>query len=221
MTADVPQPYYDHAGIKIFHADCREVFPLLEPMEIIVSDPPYGISHSSNHGASWNGKRIPNDHDTSLRDWLVDRIDGRPAAIFGTWKVSPPQGVIACLVWDKGPAFGMGDLSVPWKGSWELIWIFGQGWHGSRDEGVLRGHLVVSWETRGRRHPHEKPVSLIAALLNKAPEGAVLDPFCGSGTTLLAAKNMGRKAIGIELDEKYCEIAARRCDQEVFEFSDV
>ena len=72
----------------------------------------------------------------------------------------------------------------------------------------------------GRMHPTEKPVSLVAALLDKSPPGVVLDPFMGSGTTLRAAKDMGRKAIGIEIDERYCEIAANRMAQECLPFDD-
>jgi len=67
----------------------------------------------------------------------------------------------------------------------------------------------------GRKHPHEKPRSLFKYLLQKMPDGKVVDPFMGSGTTLRAAKDLGRKAIGIEIEERYCEIAAKRLAQEV------
>ena len=119
------------------------------------------------------------------------------------------------MVWDKGPASGMGDLTLPWKCSFELIWILGHGWVGRRDEGVLRGHITVTWASKGRVHPNEKPVSLLRAILAKAPGETVLDLFAGSGTTLRAAKDLGRKAIGIEIEERYCEIAAKRLAQEV------
>jgi site-specific DNA-methyltransferase (adenine-specific) len=109
----------------------------------------------------------------------------------------------------------MGDLSFPWKMSWEEIYVLGNGFTGKRDEGVLHGHLVVSWESRGRTHPHEKPVSLMTYLIGKTDADWVLDPFMGSGTTLRAAKDLGRKAIGIEIEERYCEIAAERLSQEV------
>jgi hypothetical protein len=118
-------------------------------------------------------------------------------------------------VWDKGPASGMGDLSIPWKLSWELIFVCGDGFHGARDEGILRGHSVVTWASLGRKHPNEKPVTLLRALIAKCPEGVILDPFMGGGSTLVAAKDLGRRAIGIEIEERYCEIAARRCSQEV------
>ena len=115
------------------------------------------------------------------------------------------------LVWDKGPATGQGDLSFPWKASWDLIYIRGKGWVGHRDPGVLSGHTVISWESRGRCHPHEKPVSLVAYLLQKLPEARlVLDPFCGSGTTCVAAKQLGRRYIGIEIDPKWARVARER-----------
>lgn len=213
------EPYYEHAGVTIYHGDCREIAVSLGQEDVVLSDPPYGIQHSSGHGASWQNTHIANDHNTDMRDWLVKETTGLSMAVFGTWKVCPPLNARSCLVWDKGPASGMGDLSMPWKPSWDLIWIFGDRWMGRRDEGVLRGHIIVSWETKGRFHPHQKPVSLLQAILKKAPAGMVFDPFMGSGSTLIAAKHLGRKSIGIEIEEKYCEIAAKRLGQEVFSFS--
>ena len=113
----------------------------------------------------------------------------------------------------------MGDLSFPWKPSWELIYIRGNAWRGSRDEGVLRGHVQVSWETQfkgsgereARSHPHQKPVSIIEVLLRKIdPDCVVLDPFMGAGTTGVACANLGRSFIGIEIEPKYFDIARRR-----------
>lgn len=217
------KPYYEHSGIVIYHGDCREILPNLESSgqgRVIVCDPPYGISHSSSYGASWQDTMIAGDADAQLRDWIVSTcFPGSPMAVFGTWKVARPTEARAVLVWDKGPAFGMGDLSFPWKNSWEEIYILGDGWEGRRDEGVLRGHIVLSWESKGREHPHEKPVSLLKHLIGKNRAGLVLDPTCGTGTTLVAAKELQRSAIGIEIDERYCEIAARRLSQQVLDFS--
>lgn len=210
------KPYYDHGGIQIFHGDCREILPQLPPVDLVLTDPPYGISHKSGYGASWQNTTIQNDDSTNARDDVLLWAAGIPWAVFGTWKTPPPTEARGALVWDKGPAFGMGDLSFPWKPSWEIIYVGGDGWSGRRDEGVLRGHLVVSWESKGRKHPHQKPVTLMSYLLSRQPEAAaILDPFMGSGTTLRAAKDLGRKAIGIEISEAYCEIAAKRMGQEV------
>ncbi len=115
----------------------------------------------------------------------------------------------------------MGDLTFPWKLSFEEIYVIGNGFRGRRDESVLRGHRVFTWESgpaldgNGRKHPNEKPVSLCGYLISKTDAHTILDPFMGSGTTLRAAKDLGRRAIGIEIEEKYCEIAAKRLSQGV------
>ena len=197
---------------RLILGDCISVMPTLGRFDAVVTDPPYGISHSSNHGASWQGKQIVNDADTSVRDAALVAFEN--VAAFGTWKTPPIERTKGCLVWDKGPAFGMGDLSFPWKGSFELIYVRGKLWHGFRDEGVLKGHIQVSWESKGRAHPHQKPVSLIEALLTKLPPVAtVLDPFMGSGTTLVACQKLGRFGTGIEIDPDYFDIACRRVDE--------
>jgi DNA modification methylase len=211
--------YYEHNGIEIYHGDCREVLPQIGPVDLVLTDPPYGHSYSSNHGASWEGTVIENDGDTSLRDWLIQSTPKTPMIIFGTWKLPRPASIKALLIWDKGPAFGMGDLAFPFKNSFEEIYLIGEGWTGKRDEGVIKGHLMVSWESKGRCHPNQKPVSLVRYLLSKIKARTVIDPFMGSGTTLRAAKDLGLKAIGIEIDERYCEIAAKRLSQEVLSFA--
>jgi len=105
----------------------------------------------------------------------------------------------------------MGDLSIPWKPSWEEIYIIGKGWRGFRDEGVLKGHFVPARLIMGRYHPNEKPVSLIKHLIEKLPKNfTVLDPFMGSGTTGVACVQTGRNFIGMELDPTYYAIAEKR-----------
>ncbi len=125
------------------------------------------------------------------------------------------------LVWDKGPLVGGGgDRATCWKFTWELIQVGGFGrLCGQRDESVLRFHVGQSdsyW------HPTQKPLPLLSYLIEKltTPSATVFDPFMGSGTTLRAAKDCGRNAIGIEIEEAYCEIAARRLAQGVFAFEE-
>ena len=212
----LPGPYYDDGnGIVIYHGDCREILPHLPKVDLVLTDPPYGINHASGHGASWEHTCIEGDESTDLRDQVITFYDNTPMLIFGSWKRPKPEHTRQVLIFDKGPAFGMGDLSFPWKNSFEEIYVLGDGWEGSRDEAVLRGHMQVSWESKGRVHPNQKPVSLLAYLMSKHPAQTILDPFMGSGTTLRAAKDLGRQCIGIELEEKYCEIAAKRLSQEV------
>ncbi len=197
--------YYQDSAVTIYHGDCREILPQLElpTIKLMIADPPYGQNYKSNYGASWSGTVIEGDSSTLLRDEIIN-FWHHPAYVFGTWKVERPNNIRQILIWDKGPAFGMGDLSFPWKNSFEEIYVI--------------GHLCVSWESQGRFHPNQKPLSLMTYLMNKHPAPLILDPFMGSGTTLRAAKDLGRKAIGIEIEEKYCEIAARRMGQEVLDF---
>ena len=219
----LPTPYYhdEAAGIMIYCGDARLILPALKKADLMVTDPPYGIAHATNFsvrgmgGASWIGTEIANDGDTSTRDQVLEMMTGTPAIVFGTWKRSRPAGTRSVLIWDKGPASGMGDLSFPWKGSWEEIYVIGSGFVGSRDEGVIKGFTEVTWESKGRAHPNQKPVKLIRYLLSKHPGHTILDPFMGSGTTLRAAKDLGRRCIGVEIEEKYCQIAVRRLEQSV------
>lgn len=219
----LPTPYYhdEAAGITIYHADCREILPLLEPgsVDLVLTDPPYGISYQSGMTGHDGGTALPGivgDNDSSLRDYVLCTIDC-PAIVFGTWKIQKPRGCRAVLIWDKGDHVGMGDLTLPWKPNTEEIYIIGGGFAGHRGTSVLRYNAPTTWNSThfGRVHPHEKPVALLSALLSKHPAQTILDPFMGSGTTLRAAKDLGRKAIGIEIEERYCEIAVKRLAQQV------
>jgi site-specific DNA-methyltransferase (adenine-specific) len=209
------QPYYDDGRVTIYHGDCREILCAIEA-DVLVTDPPYGIDHSSNRpGAPRRGRAIIGDADTATRDAVLAQWGERPSIVFGSWR-NPPQTVRGVLVWDKGGHVGMGDLSFPWKQNWECIFVAGEGFAGQRGTGVLRHNALPPWGGV-ITHPHEKPVELLRALLLKCPPGVILDPFMGSGTTLRAAKDHGRQAIGIEIEERYCEIAARRCAQDVLD----
>ena len=195
----------------LYLGDCLEILPTLDKVDAVITDPPYGIAHSSSHGASWQNTRIAGDADTSARDAAIEGFD--VVAAFGTWKTPPIPNTRGALVWDKGPAFGMGDLSFPWKPSFELIYIRGKGWEGKRDEGVMRGAVIVSWESHGRVHPHQKPDWIAEELMRKLPNAkTILDPFMGSGTTGVACANLGRKFIGIEIEPKYFNIACERIE---------
>ena len=201
-------PYYDHAGITIYCGDCREILPLVEA-DVMVTDPPYGCSATTGRGGEYDGFLIVGDVDTAARDSVLSLWSG-PAILFGSPRISRPS-CRSVLVWAKGEHTGMGDLSFPWKPDYEEIYIIGDGFAGARTSSVLQYNARTD---SGRMHPTEKPVVLMANLIRKCPPGAVLDPFMGSGTTLVAAKQLGRKAIGIEISERYCEIAAKRLAQE-------
>lgn len=200
------KPYYDHGGVTIYHGDCREILPHVSA-DVLVTDPPYGMNYESG----WSGASIANDNSTEARDAVLSLWGGRPAIVFGRWSVEKPAETRQLLIWDKGDWPGMGDLSLPWGPSTEEIYVLGEGFHGRRSGQIIRDPHRPS----GLGHPNEKPVGLMEKLVSKCPAGTVLDPFMGSGKTLLAAKNLGRRAIGIELEERYCEIAVRLLSQEV------
>jgi len=210
--------FYSDDYVTIYHGDCRDVLPLVDA-DVLVSDPPYGIEHKSNRpGAPRRGKEIANDDSTSLRDWVLTFWGDKPSVVFGTVKAEFPATYRGVLIWDKGGHVGMGDLKFPWKQNWEMIFVNGQGFTGRRGTGVLSFNAIAPWAGK-IQHPHEKPVALMQELVAKCPEGCIVDPFAGSGSTLEAAKLNNRKAIGIEVEERYCEIAANRLRQGVFDFA--
>ena len=200
------KPYYEASGITIYHGDCREVLPSVRA-DVLVTDPPYGISYSSG----WQERPIHGDGDISAREFVLSVWGEKPALVFGHWRSFPPTNTKMQLTWDKGDWPGMGDLSLPWGPSTEEIYVLGGGFHGNRGGSVVR----VDREVGATIHPCEKPIDLMLNLITRCPDGIVLDPFMGSGTTLVAAKQLGRRAIGIEIEERYCEIAAKRLAQEV------
>lgn len=212
------KPYFERAGITLYHGDCREVLPgLKDGAAVVVTDPPYGVALNMGWGGRHGDCEIAGDGDTAVRDAALGLCACMPCVVFGSWKIARPPDVRALLVWEKGEHTGMGDLSIPWKPNTEEIYIIGSGFLGPRTSSVLRHAAVTGCvgEVTSRHHPTEKPVSLMQALLAKCPPGVILDPFAGSGSTLVAALRMQRKAIGIELEEKYCEVAAKRIEREL------
>lgn len=210
-------PYYQDDAVTLYHGDCLELADVWTDADVLVTDPPYGYGHVSNRADTAWPEAIANDSDLAARDRVLHLWGTRPALVFGSWKRARPEGTRALLVWDKGLASGMGDLSMPWKPNTEEVYVLGSGFAGHRGSSVLTGHTVVTWASKGREHPNMKPQSLMEALIAKCPPGIVADPFSGSGSTLVAAKALGRKAIGVELDERYCETAARRLAQGVLD----
>ena len=216
------KPYYEADGITIYHADCRDVDAWDVCDGVMVTDPPYGMAHRSGMKGAFGECSIRGDESTAARDAVLARWSPRPALVFGRWSVPRPAGTRHVLTWDKGDAVGMGDLSLPWKPSTEEVYVLGVGFTGKRNIGsVLRFQGIGPYQqARGARvHPTQKPVELLHHLIVRCPPLAVVvDPFMGSGSTLVAAKNLGRKAIGIEVEERYCEVAANRLAQGVLDF---
>lgn len=219
------KPYYEQDGITIYHGDCREILPEVGPVDLVLTDPPYGIALDTDNSrfsggtkgniakrgngvGSASGKPITNDDRPFDPSFLLDY--GKHQVIWG-WNNYPdklPRG--ACLVWLKrnDEAFGsfLSDAETAWMSK-------GHGVYCKRD---LSNNAIAN----ERVHPTQKPVSLMRWCLEFFPKAeTVLDPFMGSGTTLRAAKDLGRKAIGIEIEERYCEIAVKRLQQSVMVFA--
>lgn len=212
-------PYYQDDAVTIYHGDCRDVTEWLQA-DVLITDPPYGMSYVSNFSKYGSTPPIAADGSTEIRDRVLCMWGERPALVFGTWRVERPAATRHLLVWDKGDSPGMGDLSIPWGHGHEEIYLLGSGaFTGPRRTNVLR-HRTLSAGAHDRPdHPTPKPTGLMRDLI-ACTSGVIADPFAGSGSTLRAAKDLGRKAIGIEIEERYCELAARRCAQEVLDLGD-
>lgn len=224
------EPYYSDALVTLYHGDCRELDAWLAA-DVLVTDPPYGMGYES-HAAKKYAHRVRSgsltitvegDKTTELRDGMLARWgDGKPALVFGTWRVYKPVGVQATLVWDKGDSPGMGQLELPWGNSHEEVYVLGpvgneNGWRrgaNGRMASVIRVNGLASQHPDRNGHPTPKPVGLLERLMVECPPGSIADPFAGAGSTLLAAKNLGRTVIGVELEERYCEVIAKRLCQD-------
>jgi len=199
----------------LYLGDCREILPTLPKADVVITDPPFGIRYQSSQRESglWKaGKTITNDHDTTCRDEALAMLAGVPALVFGSRRAPQPEGTRMTLIWDKGPALGMGALDLPWKPSYEEIYVIGKGFHGRRDGAVIYCPPVQSMAKNGREDPNEKPIRLLSMLLDKSPAGTVCDPFMGSGSTGVACVMAGRPFIGIEIEPAYFDIACRRIE---------
>jgi DNA modification methylase len=207
------QPYYQDESVTLWHGDCLEVDAWLTA-DVLVTDPPYGMAHVSG----WQPRPIAGDETTGVRDRALSAWGDRPALVFGRWSEPRPVNVRARLIWDKGEWPGMGDLKFPWGPSDEEVYILGSGWTGKREGTVVRANRLTG--SMASDHPTPKPVALMERLIAKAPKGIIADPFAGSGSTLVAAKALGRHAIGVELEERYCEVIANRLSQGVLDLTD-
>ena len=231
------KPYYERNGIQIWHADCREVLPTLAAgsVDLIVTDPPYGQGYESGWRADSFGP-IAGDTNVDvalagIRAALRCLRHHRHIYMFGRYDLSKlPLTEAAELIWDKG-LMGAGNLTSAWGTQHEYIQFTvyrpsaanradGQGRLAARLRrgSVLRHPRANSGQVR---HPTEKPVPLLRELIESSScfGEMVLDPFAGVGSTLVAAQLEGRRAIGIEIEERYCEIAARRLAQDVLPFA--
>lgn len=207
-------PYYQDDLVTLYHGDCREVTAWLEA-DVLLNDPPYGISWSigtNNAAKSQAHAGIANDTDTSVRDWILEAWGDRPGVVFGAWGAPFPMPHKQILVWRKPVDAGVVGSVTGYRRDTELIFLTGP-WpqRNSSRSSVLETNGGKAAYLSG--HPHAKPTGLLERLLEWT-EGTVADPTAGSGSSLVAAKMLGRPAIGIEVEERYCEMAAKRLTQD-------
>lgn len=217
-------PYYSDEFVTLYLGDCREIDEWLSA-DVLVTDPPYGVAWKSGGTTSYrNGKavtqeivQIKGDDTPEIRDAALLAWGDRPAIIFGSWRIARPPKVAHRLIWHK-IGRNPGPLNAAWFSTDEEIYVIGKGFVGAPHPTVYPTTENRAQEPKKHGHPTPKPVALMEALVAKCPMGTIADPFTGSGSTLIAAKALGRKAIGIEIHEPYCEIAANRLSQDAFDF---
>ena len=222
--------YYQDEHVTLYHGDALEIDAWLEA-DVLVTDPPYGMSHqprgSYNPATGITHKpkvadKVHGDKTTEVRDSVLAAWGDKPAMVFGTWRQPRPADVRHRLIWWK-----QGQPPGPARASFMLqdeeIYVLGKGWIETSPpmRTVIATNEHRSLEVTKIGHPTPKPLSLMEVLIDRAPNGVIADPFAGSGSTLVAARNLGRKAIGVELEEKYCEIIANRLSQQAFDFETI
>lgn len=207
--------YYQDDLVTLYHGDCLEETAWLDA-DVLVTDPPFGMAYTSGRK---HYERIAGDENPEVRDESLKLWGDKPAIVFGTWKRPRPEKTRQLIVWDKrGGAGFSGDLKMPWADITEEIYILGTGWKGPRVPAI---YSIPTLPANNRpNHPTPKPVTLMGKLIEHCPDGIIADPFAGSGATLVAARNAGRKSIGVEMHEEYCEIIATRLSQQVFDFGE-
>ena len=205
----LPKPYYEHAGITIYHADCRDILPHLPKVDLVLTDPPYGIGRdgkpksTSSHGGHKGYEFLGWDNAPPTSEEVGSIIaSGKDAVIWGAnyfpAALPPSPG---WLLWDKGQRLDQADGELAFTTRCAPLRV------------CTINRVAIA--TDGAEHPTQKPIKLMSWCLSFFPKAeTVLDPFMGSGTTLVAAKLQGKRAIGIEREEKYCEIAVQRLGQD-------
>lgn len=226
MTA----PYYSDDLVTLYHGDNREITEWLDA-DAMVTDPPYGrgwrqgrlkdkrggYKAESASRAGIIGDDSTAARDTALTMWGPDR----PAILFGDLMLAPPAAARLVAVYAKPPDAGMRGAIGGVRRDLEAVYLCGTAWTSGlggrsslfRTMEAQQGsqHGIVA---RAGGHPHAKAQDVMRALIGLTPGGATIaDPFAGSGSTLVAAAFLGRRAIGVELDEAFCEMAARRLSQ--------
>lgn len=222
------KPYYDHAGITIYHGDCRDILPLLPKVDLVLTDPPWGLGELSG---TTSRERNRNDYRAQFQDTEEYVREVIVPAFTQAMAISSGRALVTCgcrCMWFYPRPRAIGGFyqpaavgMSPWGfAAYNPVLFYGKDPRDGKGQNAVMTKLNAP--ASDDRHPCSKPEQAMRWLVSKGSlEGeTILDPFMGSGTTLRAAKDLGRKAIGIEVEEKYCEIAAKRMSQEVLDFSE-
>jgi len=220
-------PYYQDDAVLIYNADCLEILPKLynQSVNLIITDPPYSVGvNSSGKRADYGDASVIKPFLRQLRDELFRIVTINGAVYINTdWRtypiwwdcfapIEPPTNVV---VWD----YEWIKAGSHYRFTYELLMFWAMGNHRLTDKSTPDVWRIPPINfTTDKLHPAEKPIGLVDFILSKSDGDLILDPFLGSGTTILSAKKNSRRAIGIEINEKYCEIAAKRCCQSVMNF---
>jgi len=209
--------YYEDDSVTIYHGDCREIIPTLPSVDLVLTDPPYGIGVTGMQLGTGS-------HKWHRGEWDNDRPDLRPVLIAayhciwgGNYFTDQLEPVESWLVWIKRSERFDSDRYIGSFSVVEMAWTDYGGKPKTKHHNWDGGMRAGDSSNRDFLHPTQKPLELMRWCISGAPNDPqiILDPFMGSGTTLRAAKDLGRKAIGIEIEERYCEIAAKRMSQSV------
>lgn len=204
------KPYYQEDGITIYHGDCREVLPYLPGVDAVLTDPPYGIGADAGVGKYGRLRNYEERWDSSPAEVLFLLKLSCPIVIWGgNYFPLPPSRCY--FVWDKAEGFKGRDFA-----ECELAWC-----SFDANAKIFKYDPLANGDYKGKEHPTQKPIALMKWCIGQLPIPtlSILDPYMGSGSTLAAAKDWGKCAVGIDLEEKYCEIAANRLRQSVLNFT--
>lgn len=207
------KPYFDDGTIAIYHGDCAIIAPQLGAFDLLCTDPPYGIGEARGKNKSRTKIAKARDYgaaewdDAPPASWVLEMLCARARyqIIFGgNYFALPPSS--CWLVWDKENGDNdFADCELAWTNFERAVRRKRHMWHG-----------MLRKDNEERVHPTQKPLAVMSWAIGLCPErpSTVIDPFMGSGTTLRACKDLGIRAVGIEREERYCEIAARRMAQQ-------
>lgn len=237
------KPYYERAGVTIYHGDCLEVLPTLGSVEHVITDPPYS---EHMHAKQWISKALTAGGDkrtatahaelgfdaltaevrngllfwakANVARWTLAFSDLEAIAAWQVDAIATGLDYVRTCVWDKVDSAPQFTGDRPANSAEAIICLHASGkkrWNGGGRRNVFRH--AVNAERGAKPHPSTKPLPLMRELVSLFTDAGetIVDPFMGSGTTLRAAKDLGRQVIGIERTERWCEVAAKRLSQDV------